>query len=123
MEGSLRLGDLKIYRESFSVSNYVWRLLHARNYVIVNTIGQQFIRAADSISANIAEGFGRYSKKEKIRFYLYARGSVYESLDWLEKCRVRNIISLEDYSKIRSILSNLPLKLNAIMKSANRLKK
>ncbi|MCK4639103.1 MAG: four helix bundle protein, partial [Bacteroidales bacterium] len=25
--------------------------------------------AADSISANIAEGFGRYHKKDKIKFY------------------------------------------------------
>jgi four helix bundle protein len=33
------------------------------------TIGKQFIRAIDAISANIAEGFGRYSKKDKIRFY------------------------------------------------------
>ncbi|MBA4411197.1 MAG: four helix bundle protein [Bacteroidota bacterium] len=45
------------------------------------TIGAQFIEAADSISANIAEGFGRYHKKDKIKFYYYSRGSTFESTD------------------------------------------
>ena len=29
----------------------------------------QYIRAIDSISSNLAEGFGRYHKKDKIHFY------------------------------------------------------
>lgn len=36
----------------------------------------QIINAIDSISANIAEGFGRYGKKDKIKFYYYSFGSV-----------------------------------------------
>ncbi len=47
-----------------------------------NTFGKQFMKAIDSISANIAVGFGCFSKKDKIKFYRYGYGSVYESLDW-----------------------------------------
>jgi len=32
------------------------------------TVGEQFVDAVDSISANIAEGFGRYHKKIKLNF-------------------------------------------------------
>lgn len=35
-------------------------------------------RAANSITHNIAEGFGRYEAKDKTRFYKISRGSSYE---------------------------------------------
>lgn len=38
----------------------------------------QICRAAVSISSNIAEGFARYGKKEKIQFYYTALGSLTE---------------------------------------------
>jgi len=37
------------------------------DYFAKKTVGEQFIDAVDSISANIAEGFGRYHKKDKIK--------------------------------------------------------
>jgi four helix bundle protein len=50
------------------------------------------VKAADSISANIAEGYGRYFYKESKQFYFYARGSIQESKSWLSKCKRRNLI-------------------------------
>jgi four helix bundle protein len=44
-------------------------------YGVVN----QLRRSAASITSNIAEGFSRYSYKEKVRFYYIARGSISES--------------------------------------------
>lgn len=43
----------------------------------------QLRRAASSVTANIAEGFGRYHYKDKIKFYYNARGSVYEVRSFL----------------------------------------
>ena len=34
----------------------------------------------DSVSANISEGFGRYHKKDKIKFYRYSQGSVNQAV-------------------------------------------
>jgi four helix bundle protein len=38
----------------------------------------QIRRASTSVGANIAEGFGRFHYKEKIKFYYNARGSICE---------------------------------------------
>jgi four helix bundle protein len=43
----------------------------------------QIRRAAASITANIAEGFARFHFKDKIKFYLQARGSVAEVQNFL----------------------------------------
>ncbi len=43
----------------------------------------QMRRAANSVSANIAEGFGRRTSKDKIQFYSIAYGSVLEVKNYL----------------------------------------
>ncbi|MBK8965600.1 MAG: four helix bundle protein [Saprospiraceae bacterium] len=43
----------------------VWDLIVGWNSLAQKTVGEQFVRAADSIAANIAEGYGRYFFKEQ----------------------------------------------------------
>ncbi|MGE5810684.1 MAG: four helix bundle protein, partial [Ignavibacteria bacterium] len=96
----LKLNDIEAYRTAFKLSNYVWDIIIKWDYFSKDTVGKQFVKAIDSISANIAEGFGRYSKKDKIKFFRYGFGSLYESLDWNEKSHIRNLLNEEDYSFI-----------------------
>jgi four helix bundle protein len=63
MKKYLELKDLSAYRIAFELSNYVWGIVTTWNYFAKDTLGRQLVRAVDSISANIAEGFGRYFKK------------------------------------------------------------
>src|SRR5438128_2308749 len=56
----LQLNDIESYRLAFGLSNYVWAIVVTWNYFAKDTVGKQFVRAVDSISANIAEGFGRF---------------------------------------------------------------
>ncbi|TXK46771.1 four helix bundle protein [Pontibacter qinzhouensis] len=67
----------------------------------------------------MAKGFGRHGKKEKVQFFRYARGSVYECLDWNEKCRVRKLLTQEDYTYVFSVLQNSPKMLNSLIKVTN----
>lgn len=83
------------------------------------TIGEQFIDASDSISANIAEGFGRYHKKDKIKFYRVSAGSVKECFDWNEKGRVRQLIAADQYIHIFGELQKLPEAINRLIKYTN----
>jgi len=112
----LMLNDISAYKISFALSNYVWGVIIKWNYFEKDTIGKQFVRAVDSISANLAEGFGRYGKKDKIHFYRYSFGSVKESQDWNEKSKVRNLLSHDDYKYISEELAKLPREINFLIK-------
>lgn len=115
----LSLKDLNSYKISFELSNYVWDIIINWDYFAKDTVGKQFVRSIDSISANIAEGFGRYHKKDKILFYRYSYGSIQESISWTEKAIKRNLINLEQYNKIISDLELLPKEVNSLIKYTN----
>jgi four helix bundle protein len=115
----LQLNDIEAYKIAFHLSNSVWNIvLKWRNFE-KDTVGKQFVRAVDSIAANIAEGFGRYSKKDKIKFYRYAYGSVLESLDWNEKAKARQLISVEQYKAVFEQLKKLPKSIHSLIKYTN----
>lgn len=115
----LKLNNFSSYKISFHLSNYVWNIVINWDYFSKDTIGKQFARAIDSISANIAEGFGRYSKKDKIKFYRYSFGSLKESLDWNEKAKTRKLLTEEQYEYILKELQKLPKEINWLIKFTN----
>lgn len=115
----LKLNDIDAYKIAFNLSNYVWDLIVKLDRFSKDTLGIQFVRAVDSISANIAEGFGRYSKKDKVKFFRIGFGSMYESLDWNEKALKRKLISKTDYDFIYSELQKLPKLIHQLIKFTN----
>ncbi len=112
----LTLNDIEAYKLSFHLSNYAWNVVLGWSYFAQKTIGAQFVDAVDSISANIAQGFGRHFKKDKVRFYQYGRGSVKECFDWNEKSKVRKLINIEEYTYIFGELDRLPKAINSLIK-------
>ncbi len=115
----LKLNDIDAYKIAFNLSNYVWDLIVKLDRFSKDTLGIQFVRAVDSIPANIAEGFGRYSKKDKVKFFRIGFGSMYESLDWNEKALKRKLISKTDYDYIYSELQKLPKLIHQLIKFTN----
>lgn len=116
----LKLNDIDAYKIAFNLSNYVWDLIIKSDRFSLDTIGKQFVRSVDSISANIAEGFGRYSKKDKVKFFRISFGSMYESLDWNEKALKRKIISRKEYDYIFSELQKLPKLIHQLINFTNQ---
>lgn len=116
----LRLNKIKAYVIAFELSNYVWNIVVGWDIFAKKTVGDQFVDAVDSISANIAEGFWRYFKKDKIKFYQYARGSVGESLDWNQKAKIRKLLTEEQYNHIFIRLDILPKEINSLIKYTNK---
>lgn len=111
----LTLNDISAYKVSLQLSNYVWSIVLKWDFFKKKTVGEQFVRAVDSISANIAEGFGRYHKKDKIHFYKISYGSVTESLDWNEKAKTRTLLSNDEYDYIFRELTKLPREINHLI--------
>lgn len=115
----LQLNDISAYKKALKLSNYVWDIVIKWSWFAKQTVGVQFVTAIDSNSANIAEGFGRYGKKDKIKFYYYSFGSVKESCDWLEKSYHRKLITKEQYEYILKELQELPIEIHHLIKFTN----
>lgn len=115
----LTLNDIDSYKRALKLSNYVWDIVLKWNWFAKTTVGVQFVTAVDSNSANIAEGFGRYGKKDKIKFYHYSFGSVKESHDWNEKSKVRKLLTKEQYEYIFNELQKLPKEINQLIQYTN----
>jgi four helix bundle protein len=115
----LQLNDINSYKRAFLLSNHIWDIIVNWEHFSKNSVGIQFVRAVDSISANIAEGFGRYGKKDKVKFYYYSFGSVKECLDWNEKAKLRNLVNKEQYEHIYNELQLLPKEIHQLIKYTN----
>jgi four helix bundle protein len=116
----LKLNDIEAFRVSFHLGNYVWDTVSMWNNFSERTVGEQFVKAVGSISANIAERFGRYGKKDKIKFYRYNKGSLSASLNWNEKSKIRKLLSSEEYRHIFGELQKLLKAINSLILVTNQ---
>lgn len=79
-------------------------------------LSDQMIRASRSITANIAEGYGRYHFQDNIRFCRQSRGSIYELLDHIEVALECGYINNDEYLKLDRDLEELLALLNGYVK-------
>ncbi|MCW0481229.1 four helix bundle protein [Gaoshiqia sediminis] len=107
----MKLEDLEIYLLSMQVSDEIWNIVIQWPFFEKNGIGKQWTDAADSISANISEGYGRLSVKENKRFCMIARGSLYETTTWLNKSSNRKLIDIEIFNSLNKKITDLNVKL------------
>lgn len=73
-----KIEELDVYNLAEEISDEIWNIVLTWDFFAKDTIGKQICRAADSISANIAEGYGRFHFKENKNFCYYSRGSILE---------------------------------------------
>ncbi len=115
----LTLAKIDAYMIAYNLSNYVWNVVLAWESFPKWTVGKQYTEAVDSISANIAEGFGRYHKKDKIHFYRYSFGSMEDSRDWSRKSAARGLLTDEQIKHIVGELDKLPKAINQLVQYTN----
>lgn len=108
----MELKNLRVYNISMEFGEKIWNIVLKWNYLAVDTIGKQMIKASDSIAANISEGFGRYHIKEIRHFCYISRGSLFESKTWITKAYNRNLINSTLYNELSKDLKDLGIKLN-----------
>ncbi len=110
------LEKLEVYQLSEALSDIIWELVMGWTHFQKDTIGKQIVRAADSVSANIAEGYGRYYYKESKQFFFYARGSLQETKAWLSKCKRRKLTEPGNAENLIEETERILAKLNAYIK-------
>lgn len=77
----------------------------------------QFRRAAISIEANIAEGYKKIGKYDKLRFYNIAQGSLEECRNYHILSRDLGFINSDEFELLRSMLEETSKLLNGYCKA------
>lgn len=113
----MNVEDLEIYQESMRISDEIWNEIGTWDSFAKSTVGRQLARCADSISANLSEGYGRYHYKENRNFCFYSRGSLDETITFLTKAKNRNFIETDKADSYLSDLRILRKRLNAYIRS------
>ena len=99
--------DMPVWQKAIQFPGEVFKITsclpRSEDYYLTS----QMRRSANSVSANIAEAFERKTKKDKSNFYLFSRGSAYETqshllygqkVEYFNSVKVENIFA--EYSKL-----------------------
>ena len=105
---------LEVYQNAKQTSKYICQLLRKFPDIERYALCSQIRRAVMSIPINIAEGFGRFSSKEKAHFIEIAYGSLTETLCELEISLDENYISEEEFSEAEKQLIIISKQLSAL---------
>ena len=81
---------------------------------------EQLESSATSISANIAEGKGRNSKKEFIQYLYIARGSLFETITFLTIFYKKNWISNSKLNDLRIVGDTIGKQLSSLINSIKK---
>lgn len=115
------LEQLKVYQISRELSSKGWEIYGKLSFEQKKLIGDQFLRAIDSIGANIAEGYARYHAMDQVRFYHIARGSMSEAINhWASLLLERQVISEADFNYLIEKNKELEIKLNNFISTTRK---
>ena len=100
---SFAFEDLKVYQKALNFTVSVIDTIDELNtprkhYRLI----EQLEAASSSVALNIAEGKGRYSKKEFKHFCYIARGSLYETISVLQIFKKKGWLNEESYLRLYS---------------------
>ncbi|MEW6489210.1 MAG: four helix bundle protein [Thermodesulfobacteriota bacterium] len=118
--GRTHFENLEVYRLAERLADEVWAAVISWEPFARRTVGGQLVRAADSIGANIAEGYGRGSPVDHRRFVGTARGSLNEAQHWLRRAYLRGLLNENQVSRLKPLVDELGPRLNAYLRSIGR---
>lgn len=111
--------DLEVWKLGIGIAGDIYQLTENYPKNEIFGITSQMRRAAVSISANIAEGAARQSKKEFKHFLYIALGSASELDTLIEVCREINLQNDISLNKIQDKLTIISKMINRLIKSLN----
>ena len=108
----MKLEEFRVYQDAMKMAEEIWNIVIKWSNFEKRTVGEQFVRAVESIAANLSEGFGRYHFREAKHFGYYSRGSLYETLTWLTKAYNRQLVTKEFYFELKTKIKDISVRLN-----------
>ncbi len=107
--------DLIVWQKSISFVTEIYKMTNAFPKEEQFSLTNQLRRAAISIPSNIAEGFGRHTRKEYIRFLQIAIGSTFELQTQIEIAKNLNFISQENFSRVFELSREIERMLSSLI--------
>jgi four helix bundle protein len=115
--------DLQVWQVARELRTELYRLANSLPDFEKFGLASQIRRAASSVTANIAEGFGRFGYQENAQMCRQARGSVYELRDHLTTCVDQGYISPAEGERLDTLASRVGQLLNGYLRSTLNLKR
>ena len=106
---------LEVYKKALEFVSSIHQLKEELG--IKSNLFDQLERSSASIPLNIAEGNGKYTGKDKYRYFDIAGGSALESASALDVLLVRKVITKEQNIERKIILKNIVSMLVGLIKS------
>ncbi|MDX1955080.1 MAG: four helix bundle protein [Chitinophagaceae bacterium] len=107
---------LNSWKESMTLAEEIYRIVRGFPKEELFALSSQIKRAAISIPSNIAEGSGRQTKKDSIRFFHIARGSLYELETLVTLGKMVGFIHENQFSAIELRIKNNQKLLNGLIR-------
>jgi four helix bundle protein len=117
MEPIKSFEDLDVWKVGREVRQDLYRLAKQFPKHEQYCLGQQVRTAGVSLTANIAEGYGRFHFKENVQFCRIARGSAYELLDHLITCHDQGYMDEKCHQELRGKLVRFIQLVNGYIRS------
>jgi four helix bundle protein len=109
--------NLEVYKKAVYFANKTYKTTRGFPKNEIYGLTSQIRRAAVSISTNIAEGSGRYHKKDFAQFLRISRSSVYECVPLFEIARHEDYINAGMYNELLNDCNELAKMINGLIKS------
>jgi len=93
--------DLEIWQYAIDFAVSIYKITGTFPKSEIYSLTNQMRRASSSVSANIAEGYGRHSYKEKLQFYKIANGSLLETKSF---CYLANKLGYVNDAELKDLL-------------------
>ena len=113
----LAFESLDVWQKAMELVEVAYRVTQAFPNHEQFGLTSQLRRAAVSIPVNIAEGKGRYHRKEFLQFLYTSRGSLYETMTLLRIAAKLRYLSEEQHRQIVSLLEVILSKLSGLINS------
>ncbi|AZA72912.1 MULTISPECIES: four helix bundle protein [Chryseobacterium] len=112
--------EMPVWRKAMDIAEKCFNISETLPRKEDYALTSQLRRSAESISANIAEGFGRRTSKDKSRFYDISRGSAFEAKSHLIYGVRVKYFKETDYLEIKNIIDEVIHEINKIASYLNR---
>jgi four helix bundle protein len=109
--------DLEVWQKAIDLAVEIYSITKTYPKEELYALSNQMRRAASSISANIAEGYGRYNIKEKTQFYKITNGSLLEVKSFCYLSQKLGYITVEELDTILLGIVPLQKQLNALIRA------